>query len=160
MRENRKEIIVCIFLLLSPIALYIFGVSKIKFFQSINLTKNDYTIRAIGSKIDLNRFYGSTDAHSVVKELIDLSKPNLNTKMIFIWPEGIIPNINQSELKDFEFLFNQKFNENHLIGLGINNYLKTENNENYFNSFSFDHKLNLIKTYNKVNLVPFGEFCL
>ena len=57
--------IVCIFLLLSPIALYIFGASKIKFFQSINLTKNDYTIRAIGSKIDLKRFYGSTDSFSL-----------------------------------------------------------------------------------------------
>ena len=59
------------------------GSSKIKSFQSTDIIKNDYIIRAIGSKIDLNRFYGKTDASSVINELIQLSEPDLNTKTLF-----------------------------------------------------------------------------
>ncbi len=159
LRENKKEIVICIFLLLSPLILYIFGSSKIKSFESYDLVKNDYVVRIIGSKIDLNRFYGNTDTSSVVLDLIELSEPNLNSKTLFIWPEGIIPNTNQSELKNFEFLFNKDFNDNHYIGLGINNLRKIDKENRYYNSFSFyDNNLNLIDSYNKINLVPFGEF--
>ena len=77
------------------------GSSKIKSFQSLDLIKNDYVIRAVGSKIDLDRFYVNTDSASVINELIELSEPDLETKTLFVWPEGIIPNINQSELREF-----------------------------------------------------------
>ena len=53
LRENKKEIVVCIFLLLSPIFLFVNGSSKIKSFQSLDVVKNDYLIRTIGSKIAL-----------------------------------------------------------------------------------------------------------
>ena len=157
--KNRKEITVCIFFILSPIILYAVGSSKIKTFQSLKLIQNDYVIRAIGSNIDLDRFYGNTDTASVIEELIQLSEPNLNNQTFFIWPEGIIPNINQSELKDYKFLFKNKFNKNHLLGIGINSHETDADKDLFYNSFSFyDHEINLINTYNKVNLVPFGEF--
>ena len=153
-KKDRKEIATVFFLLLLPIIFYLIGSFKIKSFQSLNLVKNDYVIRAIGSKIHLNRFYGNTDTASVIDELIELSEPNLDTKTLFIWPEGIIPNINQSELNKFEFLFNKRFNKNHLLGIGINSF-----ESKFYNTFSFyDHELNLVDTYNKVKLVPFGEF--
>ena len=116
-------------------------------------------IRAVGSKIDLDRFYGNTETGLVIDELIKLSEPDPGIKTLFIWPEGIIPNINQSELKQFEPLFNIKFNKNHLLGMGINSSERKDNENIFYNSFSFyDHEINLIDTYNKVNLVPFGEF--
>ncbi len=158
-RENKKEIAVIIFFLLSPIFLYINGSSKIKSFQSLDLIKNEYIIRAIGSNIALDRFYGNINALSVIDELIDISDPDLETKTLFIWPEGIIPNSNQLELKKFNSLFIKKFNNKHLLGIGINS-LKEENYGNkFYNSFSFyNHKLDLVNSYNKVKLVPFGEF--
>ncbi len=153
-RNNRKEIVVSIFLLLSPLILHITGHLKIKKFQSLDLIKNDQIIRTIGSKISLNRFYGNSDTISVINELIELSEPDLDTKTIFLWPEGIIPNINQTELKEYEFLFNERFDKNHLLGIGINSFEKK-----IYNSFSlYNHELNLVNDYNKVNLVPFGEF--
>ena len=159
LKENKKEILVCIFFLLSPIIFFMIGSSKIKSFQSLDLIENDYLIRTIGSKIGLERFYGESDAISVIDELIKLSQPDLDTKTLFLWPEGIIPNVNQLELQELQFLFDQKFNENHLLGIGINN-LENDNNENkFYNSFSFyDHNLNLLNFYNKVKLVPFGEY--
>jgi len=159
LRKNRKEIFICILFLLSPIILYMTGSSKIKTFQSSNLIENDYVIRVIGSKIDLDRFYGITNTASVISELIELSKPDLETKTLFLWPEGIIPNINQSELTEFQSLFYQKFNKNHLLGVGINSFENNNGQKKFYNSFSFyDHNLNLINAYNKINLVPFGEF--
>ena len=121
-RENRKEIIVCIFLLLSPIFLYSVGSSDMKLFQSSNSVKSNYILRIISSKIDLERFYGNVDTVDVISDLIEISQPDLETKTIFLWPEGIIPNANQAELKEFEFLFSKKFNENHLLIIGINSY--------------------------------------
>ncbi len=159
LRETKKEILVFIFFILSPIILYTIGTIKIKSFQKLDLLKNDYKIRAIGSTINLERFYGNTDTLAVIDELIQISEPNLNEKTLFIWPEGIIPNIDQSGLREFHFLFQEKFNENHLLGIGINSVNKEENKKKFYNSFSlYDHKLNLIDYYNKVNLVPFGEF--
>ena len=159
LREKRKEIIVCIFFLLSPFVLHMIGLSKIKNFDSSDIIVNDYSIRAVGANIKLERFYGDAEAESVINELIELSDPNLDTKTLFIWPEGIIPSINQSELYEYKYLFRDKFNENHLLGLGINSYKKKEGEIEFYNSFSlYDHEINLITAYNKVNLVPFGEF--
>ena len=56
-------------------------------------------------------------------------------------------------------IFNKSFNENHLIGLGITKNQLENDKYKFYNSFSvFDNKLNLIKSYSKIKLVPFGEF--
>ena len=159
LRESKKDIVVCFFLLLSPIILYLAGNLKIKNFYLSDLVKNNYSIRALGSNIKLDRFYGNADTASVINELIELSEPNFEIKTFFIWPEGIVPNISQSELSDYKFLFDQKLNENHLLGLGINDFQNEGGERTFYNSFSiYDYKINLITAYNKVNLVPFGEF--
>ena len=158
-RENKIEIIVCMFLLLSPVLLYFIGSSNMKSFQTLNSVNSNYIFRIISSKIDLERFYGNTDTLSVISDLIDISQPDLKTKTIFLWPEGIIPNVNQAELKEFDFLFSKKFNENHLLVIGINSYENNKNEDHFYNTLSiYDHKLNLITDYKKVKLVPFGEF--
>ena len=70
-----------------------------------------------------------------------------------------MPGILQEELIQYKQILSEAFNENHLIILGIDSKSKENQTLKYFNSFSvFDHELNLINSYNKVNLVPFGEF--
>ena len=158
LREKRKELAVCIFFLISPIILYISGSSKINFFKSLDVVENDYVIRVLGSNIDLDRFYKDVNEIDVIKELIEISNPDSVNKTVFLWPEGIIPNVNQSELKEFDFLFDKLLNKNHLLALGINSFENYDGNK-YFNSLSiYDHKLNLVNSYEKVKLVPFGEF--
>ncbi len=105
------------------------------------------------------RFYNNIDPITAIEELIETSSPKKNEKIIFIWPEGIIPGISQDQLKEYKWLFENKFNENHLLVIGIN--IKEDENHNisYFNSLSIlDYNLNIVNSYKKINLVPFGEF--
>ena len=159
LRDTRKDILICIFFLISIFTFYIYGSQYKEKFNKAVEKKYEYTIRAIGSNITLDRFYKNDDDISVIQELIEISSPNLKEKTIFVWPEGIIPDISQDELKEYNLLFDKKFNENHLFIIGANSYSIENDIKRYFNSFAvFDNKLNLINLYNKINLVPFGEF--
>ena len=159
LRKSNKDIGVFIFFLLCLSTFYLYGNHYKKKFYTTNEIIYDYKIRAIGSSISLDRFYSSNNPASVIKELIEISNPNFDEKTIFIWPEGILPNVSQKELIEYKWLFENKFNQNHILALGINKHTGKGKSKKYFNTFSFyDHELNLIKSYNKINLVPFGEF--
>jgi len=138
---------------------YMYGHLNEKKFNKIEKKYSHYKIRAIGSNISLDRFYNQVDTVSVINELIEISDPKSNEKTIFVWPEGILPNIYQDEVADYRWLFSERFNNNHLIIIGTNTQSFRNETKLYFNSFSlYDHELNLLDSYNKVNLVPFGEF--
>ena len=159
LRKSKVEIFISILILLIPILILSYGKLYKKNFLNKEIKKNPYIIRVIGSNISLDRFYSGNQTESIIKDLIDLSSPESNRKTFFLWPEGIIPNIYLDELKLYDQLFSKNFNENHLIGLGISSRLLVNEQYKYFNSLSlFDNKLNLLQNYNKVKLVPFGEF--
>ena len=156
---KNKDIGISIFFLIATFTFYIYGTFyKEKFDKT--LKKNfDYKIRVIGSNISLDRFYENIDTGSVIQDLINLSNPNIKDKTIFIWPEGILPNISQKDLVQYRYLFDARFNKNHLLVVGTNSVAETESVEKYYNSLTiYDYKLNILNSYNKVNLVPFGEF--
>jgi apolipoprotein N-acyltransferase len=159
LRDNRKDISVCIFFLILPMLFYLYGsFYKEKFNKSDKITY-DYKVRAVGSNIGLDRFYSNIDPVSVIKDLIDISNPNKNEKIIFVWPEGILPDISQKELIEYNWLFKENFSDNHLLAIGISSQTSKNEDINYFNSLSiYDDDLNLLHFYNKINLVPFGEF--
>ena len=97
-----------------------------------------------------------------MKRLIKISDPKKNKKTLFIWPEGIFYESYLEDIKQYKNLFHDKFSENHLIILGINNFKNSDDNlkaNKYFNSLVVvNHKLDILSVYNKINLVPFGEF--
>ncbi len=159
LRETKKDIAVCIVFLLLPFLFYLNGSTyKKKFLTSDNIIY-DYKIRAIGTNISLDRFYSNIEPVSVINDLIEISDPNKSEKIIFVWPEGILPSISQKELVEYKWLFENRFSENHLLAIGNNSQLSKDGNTDYFNSFSiYDQNLNLLHAYNKINLVPFGEF--
>jgi apolipoprotein N-acyltransferase len=159
LRNSRKEIMVCfLFILLSAIFL-IFGKIKDNNFNSLETVNNSYKIKAISPNISLDRFYSKQDELKIINELIELSAPTKKEPTIFVWPEGIIPDSYLRDMSAYKNLFLNNFGEDDLIIMGLNS-MKTKNNKNlFFNSMAiFNNKLELIAHYNKVNLVPFGEF--
>ncbi len=159
LRDKNKDIGISIFFIITTLIFYIYGTSYKEKFDKTSKKNFDYKIRVIGSNISLDRFYENIDTGSVIQDLINLSNPNVNDKTIFIWPEGILPNISQEDLIQYSSLFDLKFNKNHLLVVGTNSVTETEGIEKYYNSLTiYDYKLNILNSYNKVNLVPFGEF--
>ena len=159
LRDTKKDIGVCIIFLITTILFFIYGSYYEKKFNESDFNTYNYKIRVIGSNVSLDRFYSDQDPISVIKDLIKISEPNKKEKTIFVWPEGILPNISQKELIEYNWLFKKHFSENHLLIIGINSQSVNEGINNYYNSLSiYDHNLKLINSYNKINLVPFGEF--
>ena len=159
LRKSKKEILLCFLFIIISVSFLTFGKIKNNQFNLIKETKHDYIIRAISPNISLDRFYSNQDELKIINELITLSDPKDNQPTIFLWPEGIIPDSYLEDMKIYKNLFLNNFSKDHLIIMGVND-LKNKNNKNlYFNSLAvFDNELNLIESYSKMNLVPFGEF--
>ena len=137
---------------------YYYGSYKIdntnyKFYENIG-------IKIISPNFSLKDYYTRSESDQL-KRLIKISNPQKNKKTLFIWPEGIFYQSNLQNLSLYKELFSKKFSDNHLIVLGINNFVKTEDlkDRKYFNSLVIvNNKLEILNVYNKIKLVPFGEF--
>ena len=159
LKKTRKEIIVCFFFIIISAGFLIFGNLKYNQFNTSADIKNNFTIRAVSPNISLNRFYSKQDELKIIKELISLSNPENKEPIVFLWPEGIIPDSYLRDMDTYKELFSNNFGSDDLIIMGLNS-IETKNGENsFFNSMVvFNNKLSLIHSYNKINLVPFGEF--
>ena len=159
LRNSRKEIIVCFIFIFISIVFVVFGYIKNNNFESLRSIKNSYKIRALSSNISLDRFYSKQDELKIIEELIDLSAPERKKPTVFLWPEGIIPDSYLSNIKKYKDLFSNSFGEDDIIIIGLKSTELKENEDLFFNSMAvFNNKLDLIQNYNKVDLVPFGEF--
>ena len=90
---------ISIFFLL--ILFFVYGSMYKKKFDNTVDKNLDYKIRVIGSQIGLEKFYSEVDPVVIIRDLIKISKPDLNDKTIFIWPEGIVPDITQETLNEY-----------------------------------------------------------
>ena len=158
----KKKIIVKNFLYILPfciifVANYLYGIIKLsgdnyKFEEKIN-------VKIISPNFSI-KDYNTKNEESQIKRLIKISNPQKDQKTLFIWPEGVFRESYLKDIKKYQSLFEENFSENHLIILGINssfksNYMKKK----YFNSLVvLNYKLDNLFLYNKINLVPFGEF--
>ena len=159
LKKSKIDMWVCISILILPILFLTLGTFQKQKFLKLEETKIPFTIRIIGSNISLDKYYNNSNTEGVINELILLSSPTKDKKIFFLWPEVIIPNTYQDEMYLYNDIFKKNFDENHIIGLGIIDREFKNNKYRFLNSFSiFDKELNLIESYNKNNLVPFGEF--
>ena len=159
LRNSRTEIIVCFFFILVSAGFLIFGNIKNDNFNSLESIKNSYKIKAISPNISLDRFYSKQEELRIINELIELSAPTKTEPTIFLWPEGIIPDSYLNDMIVYKDLFLNSFGENDLIVMGLNSREIKNYEYMYFNSMAiFNSNLDIIASYNKVNLVPFGEF--
>ena len=159
LKDNKKDIGIFILFTVTFLFFYLYGLNYKEKFYMAKKNIYDYKVRIIGSNISLDKFYSNIDPATIIKDLINISNPDGSKKTIFVWPEAIIPDISKEEFVEYSSLFKKNFNKNHILIIGINSQPNKNQPKDYFNSFSvYDHKLNLIDSYNKINLVPFGEF--
>ena len=159
LKKTKKGVGVFIFFLIFAVSFYVHGLFYKQSFYKTESQVYEYKFRIIKSNITLDRFYNNIDSLSIIEDLIKLSDPKNKEKIIFVWPEGVLPDISQIESNEYNSLFSQRFSKNHLLIIGTKKQHINNGSKNYFNSLSvYDNELNLLNSYNKINLVPFGEF--
>ena len=159
-KQRAKFKLMGIFLLLAIILFNnLYGYLNINNFNKTNKEKINYKIKIINPKITIDRFFNTDDSEPLIREIINLSKTKLNEKNLYIFPEGIFSHIYYSDLKYYREIFKENFSDQDIIILGMNTQ-KIENGKNkVFNSLVVvDNNLKLISKYDKIKLVPFGEF--
>ncbi len=130
--------------------------NKIENQKFLNVNKF-INVKIISPNFELK--YNLTDEETLqrIKKLIRFSNAEKNKKTLFIWPEGALSGKYFFEIEKYRNLIKENFSSKHLIILGINTLNKKE--DKFFNSFVIvDNNLNKKFQYNKVKLVPFGEF--
>ena len=156
---NKNNLILILFFFIIFVGNYFYGFQKINK-NSFNFHE-DINVKIISPSFSL-KDYNTRSEISQLKRLIKISNPEKNKKTLFIWPEGIFYESYLSEIKEkYKDLFSKNFSKNHLIVLGINHFKESENKKNfkYFNSLVVvNNHLEIVSIYNKINLVPFGEF--
>ncbi|HIF62301.1 MAG TPA: apolipoprotein N-acyltransferase [Candidatus Pelagibacter sp.] len=137
---------------------YLYGMSKINK-SNYNFDKT-VKVKIISPNFSLKDYYEKSEL-SQIERLIKISNPEKNKKTLFIWPEGVFSKSYLKDINKYKNLFEKEFSENHLIIVGVNSLVNSQEPDNfkYFNSLVIlNNKMEILSSYNKVNLVPFGEF--
>jgi len=153
-----KNVLFVLFFLIIFIVNYSYGIFKLN--SSNYRFDKEINVKIISPNFSLED-YNIRSEEFQIKRLIKISDPEKDEKTLFIWPEGIFYQSYLGDIKKYQNLFKDRFSENHLIILGINNFINSNDadNQKYFNSLVvLNHKLEILSLYNKIDLVPFGEF--
>jgi len=143
---------------------YIYGSSIIsknnKYLTNLKLnSENSIYTKIISPSFDLKYNLSNIDLEENILNLIKYSEPEKNKKTLFVWPEGIFTGFNFNEIKQYKTLFEQAFSKKHIILFGDNTTQENPQKLDTFNSLIItNNKLDIIFQYNKIKLVPFGEF--
>ncbi len=151
-----------IFIFLAFLIIFLINYSYGKYrLEDVNYKFDEnLSIRIVSPNFSINDYNNQTE-ETQLKRLIKISNPESDKKTVFIWPEGIFYESYLEDIKKYQNLFEKSFSSKHLIILGINHFVNdnTNNKPKYYNSLVvLNNKLDILSLYNKVNLVPFGEY--
>ena len=140
------------------LSFFIFGnyiINKNK--EILNKNMDSIFVKIISPNFELEYGLSKKDIEDRFKKLIRYSNPNKSQKTLFIWPEGVFSGYSLDEIKIFKQVIKNNFSEKHLIIFGANKLDKKTGN--FFNSmFLINNEFEVIQSYDKLKLVPFGEF--
>ncbi len=161
MKKYKFKTLVLSFFLIIFFSNYIYGnyvLNHYKIESQKNLKKDEEIyVKIVSPNFKLKYNLSEKETFERIKRLIMYSDIEKNKKTLFIWPEGALSGKYFFEIEKYRNLIKESFSSNHLIIFGINTLDKQENK--FFNSFVLvDNNLNKKFQYNKIKLVPFGEF--
>ncbi len=135
---------------------YLLNNNKIESEKHLN-QKELVNIKIISPNFKLKYDLTEKETYDRIKKLIRYSNVEKDKKTLFIWPEGALSGKYFFEMDNYKDLIKKNFSKNHLITFGINTL--NQKGDKFFNSFVIvDYNLNKKFQYNKIKLVPFGEF--
>ena len=156
--SNIKKILSFIIIFLVMIGLYIYGDYEINKNQKILKKVNEKVfVKIISPNFDLEYGLDFDDIEDRFKKLIRYSDPNKKKNTLFIWPEGVFSGYSYSEISEFKELIFDNFSKKHYIIFGTNK-LDPLSGKFYNSMLVVNNNLEIIQSYNKRKLVPFGEF--
>ena len=155
-----KKILVLSITFLIIFSSYIYGtvtLNKNKALLNYIDGNNKVYVKVVSPNFKLKYNISSLEIEEKLKKLIKYSDPDPDKETLFIWPEGIFTGFYFDEILKYKDLIKNEFNNKDLILFGINTIGKNSNK--YFNSLIIiNNDLEILYTYNKRKLVPFGEF--
>ena len=123
--------------------------------KSLDSKSKFINVKIVSPNFDLKYNLTDEELNSRFKKLIKYSEPDKDKETLFIWPEGALSGQYFSDIKKFKDQIRENFSNKHTIIFGAN----TKVEEKFFNSFIIiDHNFEKKYQYDKVKLVPFGEF--
>ncbi len=140
------------------LGLHIYGNYIInKNIKILDKTINKAYVKIISPNFDLEYGLNSKEIEKRFKKLIRYSNPDKEKETIFIWPEGAFSGYSYNEILSFKDLILKNFSKKHLIIFGVNK-IEPITGSFYNSMIIVNNKFEVIQTYNKRKLVPFGEF--
>ena len=123
----------------------------------LNNTNQSLFVKIISPNFDLEYGLNEREIEERFKKLIRYSDPKKDQKTVFIWPEGVFSGYSFDEVSIFKEMIRTNFSKEHIIIFGANKLDKKTGN--FFNSMLVvNNNFKLIQSYDKLKLVPFGEF--
>tara|TARA_Y100000590_G_scaffold165878_1_gene189943 strand:+ start:662 stop:2185 length:1524 start_codon:yes stop_codon:yes gene_type:complete len=153
--KKTSKLFISFFIFVTLLLNFLYGSFIIKKNNQNNEVNLDFSIKIISPDIDINRYFQNESIEKIILELVNLSDPNKSENTIFIFPEGVLPNIYLEDLKNYSYIFKENYSNQHKIIMGINS---KHDSEIYNSMVVLDNNLNILEQYNKNKLVPFGEY--
>ena len=123
----------------------------------LNNVNQSIFVKVISPNFDLQYGLTEREIEERFKKLIRYSDPDKNQKTLFIWPEGVFSGYSFDEVSAFKEMIKNNFSKKHTIIFGSNKLDKKTGK--FFNSMIVvNNNFELIQSYEKLKLVPFGEF--
>ena len=140
------------------LTLYIYGNYEINKNNKFLANSNEKIyVKIISPNFNLQYGLSVREIEERFKKLIRYSEPNKEKKTLFIWPEGVFSGYSYNEILIYKELISKNFSNNHLIVFGANR-LEPASGHFYNSMLLVNNNLEIIQSYNKRKLVPFGEF--
>ena len=124
---------------------------------SRNVKNSEVNFKIISPSFDIAFGLNDEDVEKLIEKVIKFSEPKENEKTIFVWPEGVFAGYYYRDLKKFKSLIQKNFSSNHNIVFGTNTFDEKQG-KTYNSLIIIDKNFNKLYQYNKIRLVPFGEF--
>ena len=153
---NKLFCIILIFLII--LSNFIYGNYKINKNKNalMNVSEKIY-VKIISPNFDLKYGLNSQEIEERFEKLIRYSDPEKNKKTLFIWPEGVFSGYSYDQILKFKELIYKNFSNKHYIIFGVNT-LDPISGGFYNSLLLINSNFDIIESYNKRKLVPFGEF--